>query len=150
MTPQNKNNDTAKVIIRDVKVYLSSVQVTDESDKKTFKHERTGKIFKQYEEKKMYKPTTRAKKLRRLKLDIKFIIQQQDDQQLNYEGSRIIDVLDEWCHGLGRDIGMQRQQHAILMREKLHQISDPNEFSDHKMVCIAPPSYPCVIFSSDV
>ena len=45
--PQNKNTDTAKEIIRDVKVYLSSVQVTDESDKKPLKtHERTGKISK--------------------------------------------------------------------------------------------------------
>ena len=90
----------------------------------------------------MYKPTTRTEKLQRLKLAIKFIIRQQDDQQLYYEGSRIIDVLDEWFHGSS----MQRLQHTILMREKLHQISDPNEFLDHEMVCIDPPSYPCVIF----
>ena len=147
---QNKNNDTAKATIRDVKLYLDFTKLNEfnESDElKLLNIKELERFLSIMKDKKMYKPTTMAEKLRRLKLAIKFIIRQQDDQQLFYQGHRIIDMLDEWCHGLKKDIGMQRQQHAILMRERLYQISDPNEFLDHEMVCIAPPSYACVIFS---
>ena len=73
-----------------------------------------------------------AKKLQRLKLAIKFITRQQDNQELYYRGSKVIDLLNEWCHGLVRDIGV-RQQHALTMREKLHQIA---EVLNHEMLSI--------------
>ena len=42
--------------------------------------------------------------------------------------------INELCHGLGKDIGIQRQEHALLMRLKLNIVIDPNKFLDNEMV----------------
>ena len=83
---------------------------------------------------KIYKPTTRAEKLRRLKLAIKFIITPNDDKELYYRGKHTINTLDEWGHGLGKDIAVQRQEFTLKMWKTLPQIIDPNEFLEHDMV----------------
>ena len=74
-----------------------------------------------------------AEKLRRIRLAIKYMIRGKDDQ-VYHRGTRVIDAIDEWCHGLGKDIAIQRQQHALSMRQKLQEIVDPNEFLNNDMV----------------
>ena len=87
-----------------------------------------------------YKPTTRAEKLRRIKLAIQFMMRGKDDQQYQ-KGRRVLDSISEWSSGLSRDIAVQRQQHALEMRRKLEQIEDPNEFLENEEVksttCVA-------------
>ena len=85
-------------------------------------------------EDKQYKPTIRAKMLRRVKLAIKCFIRENDSQDLYYRGRRAIYFIDELCHGLGKDIGIKRQEHVLLMRHKLNTVINPNEFLDNEMV----------------
>ena len=86
------------------------------------------------EDDKQYKPTTRAEKFRRVKLAIKCFIRDNDSQDLYYRGRRATYFIDKLCHGLGKNIGIQRQKHALLMRHKLNTVIDPNEFLDNVMV----------------
>ena len=53
------------------------------------------------------------------------------------EWNKVIDVIEEWCHGLGSPIALQRKEHGLLVREKLPHVQDPNEFLSDEKVCIA-------------
>ena len=83
---------------------------------------------------KHYKATTRAEKLRRIKLAIKFIMRQEDNPELYYRAKRAVDEIDEWCHGLGKQIALQRQEYALVLRKELPEIVDPNEFMEQDKV----------------
>ena len=83
---------------------------------------------------KEYRPTTRAEKLRRLKLVKKFMIRRSDNRELYYRGKRTIDEIDEWCHGLGKQTAVQRQEYALVMCTTLPQILDSNEFLEYDLV----------------
>ena len=80
------------------------------------------------------KPSTRRNKLISIKLAVKFDIRNIDDQQLYYTGQRVMDSVDEWCHGLGKDISIQRREYGLLVREKIKDLADPNEFLNDEMV----------------
>lgn len=75
-----------------------------------------------------FKPSTRKEKLYRIKLAIKFIRRTIENEQLYQKASRVIDAIDEWCHGLSKDISIQRKDHGLMVREKLPHLQDPNEF----------------------
>ena len=62
------------------------------------------------------------------------MIRRNDNPEMYYRGKRTIDEIDEWCHGLGKQIAVQRQEYALLMRKTLPQIVDPNEFLEHDLV----------------
>ena len=68
------------------------------------------------QDEKQYKATTPDEKLRRIKLAIKCLLRYNDEQILYYRGSRTMDYLDELCHRLGKEIAIQRQEHALLMK----------------------------------
>ena len=92
-------------------------------------------------------PMTSAEKLRRIKLAIKFIIRQNDDQELYYRGKWIINKIDEWCHGLGKKIATQRQEYALVMHKTLPQIVDPNKFLKYDLVWSTMDIYMVLIYS---
>ena len=79
------------------------------------------------------KPTTRTEKLWRIKLAIRFMIRGKDDQ-LYTKGMRIIDCIEEWTRGHSKDIAIQRQEHPLVMKQRLQNIIDPNEFLEHNLV----------------
>ena len=131
----NKNQDTTAAIIRDVKMYLNNDEQDNATDCERLLNIRGIEMFVEVmQDDKHYKATTRAEKLRRIKLAIKCLLRHNDDQTLYYRGSRTIDYLDELCHGLGKEIAIQRQEHALLMRGKLNVMVDPNEFLENDMV----------------
>ena len=130
---QNKNKETTESIARDVRMYLNQNKTSTESDYNKLLNIQQLETFVEVMSD-QYKPTTRAEKLRRIKLAIKFIIRQNDDQEVYYRGKRTIDNIDEWCHGLAKKIAVQRQEYALVMRKTLPQIIDPNEFLEHDLV----------------
>ena len=130
----NKSNETVMAISKDIEIYLKETKTNETDTMKLLNLQQLEAFLKVMKDTKKFKPTTRATKIRRLKLALKYILRNQDDQEVYHRGNRVINALEEWCHGLGRDISIQRQQHAVLLREKLHQITDPNEFLDHPMV----------------
>ena len=130
----NKSNDTARSIIRDVNLYLVDFEPKEKDENKLLNASKLARFLRHMEEIKKYKATTRAEKLRRLKLAIKFRTREEENQELYHQGSRVTAMIDEWCHGLAKDISIQRQTHALKMRERLHEVVDPNEVLDNDMV----------------
>lgn len=132
----NKNYETAKATVRDIRMFLSETPGDDETDTSKLLSLRHLECFKKYmKDVKRYKPTTVTEKLRRIKLAIKYATRDVEDQDLYYRANRVIDAVNEWCHALGKDIGLQRREHGIVLREKLPQMLDPNEFLDDYRVC---------------
>ena len=75
-----------------------------------------------------FKPSTMKEKLKRIVLAIRYIIRNIESQQLYDKGKRLIDELEEWCSGLRNAVSVQRQERAIVVRQMMHKIQDPNEF----------------------
>ena len=87
------------------------------------------------QEKLIFKPSTVAEKLRRIKLAIRYIIRTKNDK--TYEkGKRIIDLIEDWIHGLGKDMGIQKKERVLIVRQMLPKLEDPNEFLEHETVCV--------------
>ena len=82
-----------------------------------------------------FKPSTRKEKLLRVKLALKFY-RRTADEQTYHKANKVIDTLEEWCHGLSKDISIQRKERGLIVREQLPLIQDPNEFLDHSEVFI--------------
>lgn len=132
----NKSANTAKSTARDVGVYLGRAGGTNGDIMKllnTAELERFIQIMKDPEDLD-FKPSTRKEKLYRLKLAIKFVKRTIDNDQLYYKANRVIDCIEEWCHGLSKDISLQRRERGLLVREQLPYIQDPNEFLNDKEV----------------
>ena len=59
-----------------------------------------------------YKPTTLSEKIRRMKLAIKYVIYAEDSMMTNKElfikGSRLLELLTQWCLSLSKAIALQR------------------------------------------
>ena len=115
-------------------MYLDETDTTESDYNKLLDTQQLEKFMEAMTKQKEYRPTTRAEKLRRIKLAIKFVIRRNDNQELYYRGKRTIDELDEWCRGLGKQIAIQRQEHALVMRRTLPEVIDPNEFLEHDLV----------------
>ena len=130
-----KNPETAKAHASDVRLFLTTVG-SDENDSLNLLSLPMLESFRlTMEDEFEYKPSTIKEKLRRLLLAVKYIIRSIDNQDLYYKGKRIIDELEEWCHGLGKGISLQRKERAINVRQQMHKIQDPNEFLEHSTVC---------------
>lgn len=129
----NKNRDTVEAIIRDVHGYLRESKGSEPDLNKLLNTEKLESYLKKMKEEKQYKPTTRTEKLRRIKLAIRFMIRGKDDQ-LYTKGMRVIDCIEEWTRGHAKDIAIQRQEHALVMKQRLQNIIDPNEFLEHDLV----------------
>ena len=86
------------------------------------------------QEKLIFKPSTVAEKLRRIRLAIRYTIRDKDDA-IYTKGKRIIDLIEEWGHGLSKDISIQKKERALAVRQMLHQMQDPNEFLENETVC---------------
>ena len=56
---------------------------------------------------KEFKATTMVEKYQRLRLAIKYMIRGKDDQ-LYHRGTRLIDLINKWSHGLVKEIAIQR------------------------------------------
>ena len=61
-------------------------------------------------------------------------MRQENNPELYYRGKRVIDEIDEWCHGLGKQIALQRQEYGLVSRKELPEVVDPNEFMEHDKV----------------
>ncbi|XP_065906802.1 uncharacterized protein [Dysidea avara] len=85
-----------------------------------------------------YKPTTLSEKIRRMKLAIKYVIHAEDSMMTNKElfikGSRLLELLTQWCLSLSKAIALQRQQHSLTITEQLPLVLDPQEFLENRKV----------------
>ena len=68
----NKNKETTESIVRDVQIYLNQNETTESDYKKLLNIQILENFVEVMSD--QYKPTTKAKKLRRIKLAIKFVI----------------------------------------------------------------------------
>ena len=86
--PQAAKNtkNTVKAITRDIEIFLNKTNGLDKNFNKLLNISSLEKLVEVMKDNKIYKPTTRAEKLRRLKLAIKFIIRDSNDQELYYRG----------------------------------------------------------------
>ena len=96
------------------------------------------KFFQTLLNEKHYKPTTISEKIRRMKLAIKYIIHAEDsmfaNKDLFIEGSRLLEILTQWCLSLSKAIALQRQQHSLTTAERIPLVLDPHEFLESKKV----------------
>jgi len=73
-----------------------------------------------------------------MKLAIKYVIHSEDSMMTNKElfvkGSRLLELLTQWCLSLSKSIALQRQQHSLTVTEQLPLVLDPQEFLDNKRV----------------
>ena len=90
----NKNNDTARDIIRDVTLYLRETDTAKPDLNKLLNLQQLESSMKEMKDEKGFKPTTMAEKLQRLRLAIKYMIRGKDDQ-VYHRGTRVIDAIDE-------------------------------------------------------
>ena len=107
---------TVKSIARDDKVYLEKV---GGDPMKLVNVGELEKYMTTMIEDLDYKPSTRRGKLTRIKFAIKNIKRSVDDERLYYKANRVIDTIEEWCQGLGKNISLQRKEHGLLVREQL-------------------------------
>lgn len=119
-------------MVRDVEVYLKHTNESNDDVASLFSMPQLEEFLVHMKTK--FKPSTRKKKLLRIKMAIKFVIRSVDDQQLYYKGQRVMDSIDEWCSGLNGDIAVQKQEYGLVVREKIKDMTDPNEFLSNEMV----------------
>ena len=101
---------------------------------------------------KQYKPTTNAEKLRRLKLAIRYVMHNQDeDQALYIKGCRYIDLIKQWVYSLSKSISLQRQRHSLNIVQQLPSISNPLDFlEDHQVNLKVQHAIACLKISFDI
>jgi len=133
----NRNKDASKAIVRDVKLFFQLTPDTSKSDiDKLFNKTNLESHFQKLLSEKNYKPTTLSEKIRRMKLAIKYVIHAEDSMMMNKElyikGSRLLELLKQWCLSLSKAIALQRQQHSLTITDKLPLVLDPQEFLDNK------------------
>jgi len=87
------------------------------------------------QEKLAFKPSTVAEKLRCIRLAIRYTIRDKDDVTYT-KGKRIIDLIEDWGHGLSKDKSIQKKERALAVRQLLHKLEDPNEFLENERVCV--------------
>ena len=75
-----------------------------------------------------YKPTTNAEKLQRLRMAIRFIIHERENQALYIKGCQHVDLLKQWVYSLSKSISLQRQKHSLNVIQKLPFVNNPLDF----------------------
>ena len=136
----NRNKDASKAIVRDVELFFQSTPSTSHSDiDKLFNKSNLESFFRKLLTERHYKPTTISEKIRRMKLAIKYIIHAEDSMLANKElfikGSRLLELLTQWCLSLSKAIALQRQQHSLTTAEHIPMLLDPQEFLENDKVC---------------
>jgi len=84
------------------------------------------------QEKLAFKSSMVAEKLQRIRLAIRYTIRDKDDYT---KVKRIIGLIEDWGHGLGKDISIQKKECVLAVRQMLHKLEDPNEFLENESVC---------------
>ena len=135
----NRNKDTSKAIVRDVRLFFQSTSNTSNSDIDTlFNKANLESYFQKLLSERQYKPTTLSEKIRRMKQAIKYVIHTEDSMMKNEEifikGTRLLELLTQWCLSLSKAIALQRQQHSLMVTDQLPLVLDPQEFLDNKKV----------------
>ena len=135
----NRNKDTSKAIVRDVKLFFQLTPNTFKSDIDIlFNKANLESYFQKLLSERQYKPTTLSEKIRRMKQAIKYVIHTEDSMMTNKElfvkGSRLLELLTQWCLSLSKAIALQRQQHSLMITDQLPLVLDPQEFLDNKKV----------------
>ena len=135
----NRNKDASKAIVRDVHLFFQNTPAKSRSDiDRLFNKSNLELFFQKLLSERHYKPTTLSEKIRRMKLAIKYVIHSEDSMMTNKElfvkGSRLLELLTQWCLSLSKAIALQRQQHSLTVTEQLPLVLDPQEFLDNKKV----------------
>ena len=99
----NRSTTTATAIVRDIQRFFETV--TPPGSTFTSRDLLNLKVIEKYyhhlKTTNIFKPTTNAEILRRLKMAIKYIIHaNQTNQQIYIRGYQIIDTLTQWIHSL--------------------------------------------------
>ena len=135
----NRNKDAAKAIVRDVELFFQLTPSTPDSDiDKLFNKANLERFFQKLLNERHYKPTTISEKIRRMKLAIKYVIHAEDsmlsNRDLFIKGSRLLELLTQWCLSLSKAIALQRQQHSLTTAEKIPLLLDAQEFLENEKV----------------
>jgi len=135
----NRNKDASKAIVRDVELFFQLTSSKSANDIDTlFNKSNLENFFQKLLCERHYKPTTISEKIRRMKLAIKFIIHSEDSMLTNkglyIKGTRLLEILTQWCLSLTKAIALQRQQHSMAVTEHLPLLLDPHEFLDNEKV----------------
>lgn len=135
----NKSKDSSKMIVRDVELFFQSTPCTSRNDiDKLFNKGNLENFFQKILNERHYKPTTLSEKIRRMKLAIKYVIHAEDSMLANKElfikGSRLLELLTQWCLSLSKAIALQRQQHSLNTAEHIPLLLDPQEFLENEKV----------------
>jgi len=71
-----------------------------------------------------------------MKLAIKYVIHEEDSMMRNKEvfirGTRLVELMTQWCLSLSKAIALQRQQHSLTITERLPLLMDPQDFLDNE------------------
>ena len=110
----NKSSTTAKSTARDVNLYFRRAGGNNSDILNIAKLEQFIQSKKNPEELN-FKQSNRKEKLYRLKFTIKFVRRNINNEQLYYRTSRVLDAIEEWCHGLSKDINILRKDHGLLL-----------------------------------
>ena len=79
---------------------------------------------------------TTSHTLRKTKIQFakKYIKRSVNNERLYYKANRVIDTIEEWCQGLGKNISLQRKERGLLVQEQLPSLQDPNEYLNSEEV----------------
>ena len=107
----NRNKTTAASITSDLNMFFTVTAHSsgDAYNNDSLFNETNLKSFF-YHLKKMYKPTTITKKLRRLKLAVQYTMDSNKSKEHYTRGSNVLKLMTNWCHSLSKDVTTQRKR----------------------------------------
>jgi len=122
----NRNKDASKAIIRDVHLFFQKTPAKSSSDIDDLFYKSNLELFlKSFFLKgvtnRLY---TLSEKIRRMKLAIQYVIHSEDSMMTNkklvVKGSRLLELLTQWCLSLSKAIALQGQQHSLTVPNNYH------------------------------
>ena len=125
----NRNKSTARSITSDLVMFFRNT-CTAESSQNT-NYYKIDRLFNVTDLKsflhhiaveKNYKPTTITEKIRRLKLAIQYVMD--NNQEHNNRGNSRLKLLTRWCQLLSQDVTAQRKQNAAYADSQYRYPSD--------------------------
>lgn len=136
----NRSLTTSKSIAADVmKFFSQSARTSTMTDKDLLLSKKALEAYFVYlKTTKEFKPSTISEKLRRMKMAIRFVIHESDNDPvgdaLYLRGQKLLDALTGWGKSLSKPIAVQRQEHSAKVVEEMPLIEEPNNFLDNNDV----------------
>ena len=134
----NKSLTTAKSITADIQRFINQTSrgsTTTDTDL-LLSRKAIESYFVHLKSERDLQATTLAEKLRRIRMAIKFILHNVDStptgDKTYLHGQKLLDMIQSWCHSLGKAIGLQRQQHTTKISDEIGLTEEPDDFLDNE------------------